>query len=903
MNKEIYIKKQEKHKENSVYNTLQKSAMDTIQQLSGNLWTDFNEHDPGVTIMDVFNFALSELEFKCDFPFQDYLSSANKPFIPQNFGLYNPKELYPSGPVSEVDYRKLIFDSVQNVNDVWLIPSNNDMQGSLDLIVDLYSSVTDSEEGRIYEQIRAVFHRYRNLGETLDQIHFIRREKLDIGGEISLNEGIDASEVLARIYFKCAQYFSPGIFYSNLRELVANDGDWTNIFDGPLLNYGIIESSSLQSLNKVFYISDLRAVIRKIEGVKSINNLTVSFNNKVYAEKIYVNYPLQSFTISFPSNLHDVQLTLLKDNREIAINFAQTQKHFKKQIALEYGQHKQIHDIDNYFLAPKGNYQSFKNYYSIQNDFPEFYGINEKGVPNFFSEERKASAKQLKAYLLIIDLIIANTSGNLEQLPQLLELSSKLPVEKLPILKDSVSLWDELIPDAENIEIGNDDINFFARVKHIAFDLLDSLYGEKSVLDNIDDYYIYSSNTKMQIELLEQRARFLHAMPKITAFRAKAVDLFDEDPDNCPGLKSWFTAILGIPGGLEMPVTNIFSKFSLRLLSDNEFYEDSQGILNIDLLVNELKENFKGENIFDVPVRTIDNPIDNYDEFRTKIYLLHHNIVFESFLRSGIHLSNYKIIQTEENVFILVFHSEEKKEWLTLGRFNNINETINSANQLCRFLIELNRHSENLFIVEHLLLLNNEHANGYTLKLSCENFKEQFSMLHPVSREKVLQLESEIAEQFKLLNSFKISRAERGNFVIYFEIDEKNAIYLNREFDDLESAENFLEQYINTENLKHEIFFQYDSNLLFPYDFNDFGITVVLPAWSARFHNLKFREICEALLEERRPAHMKIDFLWLEAPEFRRFEKIYFAWREASARQNNVAEASKNLAKFIIQNK
>jgi hypothetical protein len=881
---------------------LQRKALDTVQKLSGNLWTDFNEHDPGVTIMDAFNYALTELQFKSNFPFPDYLSSETAEFKAQAFGLYKPFEVLPSGPVTETDYRKLIFDQVQSVTDLWLIPLKDKAPGSFNILVDLNPSVSENEKGSIYMQIKQVCHRYRNLGENLGEILFITRDPLELKGEINLNEGADPSEVLAEIYFICAKYFIHGIQYSNLRELIGKGFDWTEIFDGPLLQNGIIENKSIKPLKTSYFISDLHFLIRKIEGVKTVNNLSLVFDNRVYTEVIETTNPLRSFTIKIPVKEQDIQLILNKNGRVASISLNSIFKFFKKYVAEQYGQQNQLHSLDRYFVAPKGRYQSSKNYYSIQNDLPDFYGINDKGIPSYFSDERKAKAKQLKAYLLIIDLLIANTSQNLDQLYRLLSISDDLPKEYFPNLEDSVSHWEELLNKKDPQKVMNGDAQFFVQSKHTVFDLLDSLYGEKSFLEFLNEFDEYNSDINRQYESLKQRAGFLRSVPQLAAEKALAVNLLDDDPDNCPGLKRWFSAILGLPNGLELPVTNMFSKFSLRLLSDKEFYEDSNGLLNIDLVVNELKENFKGENIFDVPEEEVEDPTLKYDELKKKVSLLNHNILFESFLRNGITLSNYKIIQTEKDVFMLVFHSKEQKEWMSVGRFDYLKEAIEVANQLRKFLIVLNRQSENMYIVEHILLGADQPQSGYILKLVDTKKKELFTLLNPVSRDEIYALHDKIKESLHDSELFEIRVSGNERYVIYYKVEETNVVYCNQDFSTREEAENYLQNLAKNNETKVKLFYQHSYGVLFPPDFMDFGITIILPAWSARFYNKKFRDWCEELLEERRPAHLKLNFKWLEAPAIRTFEKLYFAWREAYANSKKTTEPAVALATFLAEN-
>ncbi|MFR5760047.1 MAG: hypothetical protein ACLUE2_22270 [Bacteroides cellulosilyticus] len=41
--------------------------MKKCNRLSGKVWTDFNAHDPGVTLADIANYALTEMDYKLRF--------------------------------------------------------------------------------------------------------------------------------------------------------------------------------------------------------------------------------------------------------------------------------------------------------------------------------------------------------------------------------------------------------------------------------------------------------------------------------------------------------------------------------------------------------------------------------------------------------------------------------------------------------------------------------------------------------------------------------------------------------------------------------------------------------------------------------------------------------------------
>ena len=46
------------------YDFLRKEAIGHTQKVSGNIWTDYNAHDPGVTILEQFTFALTDISYR-----------------------------------------------------------------------------------------------------------------------------------------------------------------------------------------------------------------------------------------------------------------------------------------------------------------------------------------------------------------------------------------------------------------------------------------------------------------------------------------------------------------------------------------------------------------------------------------------------------------------------------------------------------------------------------------------------------------------------------------------------------------------------------------------------------------------------------------------------------------------
>jgi hypothetical protein len=104
----MFIRKRERT--DNFYQELQEKTLERLQELSGDVWTDYNIHDPGVTISDNMNYALFELQYKLELPFRSFLGPdtadyASKGILPADF-------IFSHSIVTPEDYEKLFLDGV-----------------------------------------------------------------------------------------------------------------------------------------------------------------------------------------------------------------------------------------------------------------------------------------------------------------------------------------------------------------------------------------------------------------------------------------------------------------------------------------------------------------------------------------------------------------------------------------------------------------------------------------------------------------------------------------------------------------------------------------------------------------------------------------------------------------------
>lgn len=204
----------------NIYKRLQKESLKMVQQLSGNLWTDYNDHDPGVTIMDILNYALLDLEYLCSFPLAEYLSKED--FLSEHIGLLSPDILFAPSIVTTNDYTKLILDTFKEVQSCNVAVDNSLF--SIHLKV-----VSGTDTNNITNKVTALYHKNRNLCENLykittEEVAEIQKDKINRKEDISFNPMIPVPNLLLQqnLKYRPVQYDFPDCYGVNEKGLPPN---------------------------------------------------------------------------------------------------------------------------------------------------------------------------------------------------------------------------------------------------------------------------------------------------------------------------------------------------------------------------------------------------------------------------------------------------------------------------------------------------------------------------------------------------------------------------------------------------------------------------------------------------------------------------------------------------------
>src|SRR5690606_16033171 len=94
---------------------------------------------------------------------------------------------------------------------------------------------------------------------------------------------------------------------------------------------------------------------------------------------------------------------------------------------------------------PFGSYSDVGNYSTIQNDFPEVYGVGELGVKSTATIADRAKVKQLKAYLLFFDQIFASYFAHLKNVKDIFSINGELNKSYFTQMVENVKDLSELV--------------------------------------------------------------------------------------------------------------------------------------------------------------------------------------------------------------------------------------------------------------------------------------------------------------------------------------------------------------------------------------------------------------------------------------------------------------------------
>lgn len=588
------------------YNDLREKGLAQIQELTGTIWTDYNIHDPGVTILEQLCFALTDLNYRASFSIEDLMAEGGNPTITDTL---RPRPMLCSGPVTLEDWRMLLLD-IEGVENIWIhlvdtttpdyipilyhdsdtgnftLTANNNTEAlSLQGLYYIEYAIDQSysyQYSLVTQSIRDCFYKNRNLCEDLYQVNRLREYNIQIEAQIEIGEFPDPNAIIAQVYAVIYAYLRPTIRFYTLQEMLDKGYRMDEIMEGPQLEHGFLELDELNGFNlrKSLHISDIIHLVMEIEGVEAVNNLSLFFDDQInvstpadlplradipddWMGDFVENKLIVSTRADLPweadipdgwiGNLYvptqgsdKNRVTLWHQNRRIRSSWAQSYELLQEifRLGRQKKSKKSFTELDH--SPPIGRDRQVYLHQSIVHQFPLIYGIGEQGLLSSSSEQRKAQAQQLRAYLSFFDQLLANAFAQLGGLNTLFGLAPKNNTNLTSYFSQSLigefSGFDQLV----NAEIyqqfldegGSSEADNEQRIKRLRQHLL-ARFAEQSTDFSQSDFATEN----------QQQRTFLNNYPHFSYRRFTGFDYRQGNNQfpNVAGLEQRLNYLLGFP--------------------------------------------------------------------------------------------------------------------------------------------------------------------------------------------------------------------------------------------------------------------------------------------------------------------------------------------------------------------
>ncbi|WP_316821918.1 hypothetical protein [Pedobacter gandavensis] len=398
---------------NQDYRALKDMGLAYIQMHSGQEWSNLNNVDPGVTILEQVCYALSELGYCTDFSVADILTGPKGDLILKD-QFYLPEEILTTTPVTIDDYRKCLIDGLSGLANAVILAlpcPNGSGNGIYQVYLMPYPSLTAEEREMLCKSAYVYLNKWRNLGERFLLPVCLEDDLYTIAGRIEINDEAQLNRILIALQQQVQQAIFPSVEPLGYDTLTLEGIPADEIFNGPLLQHGWIPTSALGEKKDELQLIRLKQQILSVPGVIEVRNL------------LFAQHPLvQEIQTSSTQLLRIDWIASLGAGLDIYCKEKKlnTASHLR---SLSVSRQKAMDPGPIFGAAanvrtslPKGKFRDINSYYSIQNTFPEIFAVGEDTTVDCATDFQIAQSRQLKGYLTLFDQVLANQFAQLANL-------------------------------------------------------------------------------------------------------------------------------------------------------------------------------------------------------------------------------------------------------------------------------------------------------------------------------------------------------------------------------------------------------------------------------------------------------------------------------------------------------
>lgn len=705
--------------------SLRREAISYAQQYSGDIWTDFNAHDPGVTILEQLCYGLTELNYQADFPAEDLLAQWDGSLNYKQLALALPEQILPARVCTIEDYQQLLLDSIDEVDRVWISPDNSGYLGLYNIELQLTPSILQKCLSRpalvskVIDKVAHIYSKNRNLAEDVASIEVTNDKGYQLIADIQLVEHCDAEYVLAQIYSVCHHWVMGELKVESYEAQLNAGRSLEQILTGPIALHGRYQIDCIDKSQVQRTLASLYSELRNIKEIDVIDQLELVDVGESQLTEYPVEQVIRDKTwLQIPRFEDELLVNVKRQHQSINIHFETFKTHLEHRQFKQYSMRHTRQEISSLYQLTKGHFRQNQHYQSVQQHFPSSYNLSVNGIGAFAAIQDKANANQLRGYLLIFEQLMANFSKNLGSLNSLFSIDNCTTSSYQFNTLDSVAFQgvEHIYPAKEQQRFDTilAEFDHFYDRKGRVLDYLLALYGESLDSSILRQFNYYGSPKELEAQVLENKYHYLNDVVAMGRDRGGAFDYrcYRTFDSNLGGFQHRLSYHLGMPIN-QWPYTSPVKREPLEIVCDRDFEAVNYPLHN-QIILNDAME----KKLLPIPLMTVKGAVDRKKVSKMALQLqpLQQGVIGESFFRKGVDISNYKLIKRERTSVYDLYMTEQKRRDLTSEQLHDTAEPIfigtsgstdkvnRLANILCEHLAYLNRSCEGVYVVEHLLL-------------------------------------------------------------------------------------------------------------------------------------------------------------------------------------------------------
>ena len=697
------------------YKWLRARGQHLLEKLAGEIWTDYNEHDPGVTTLEQLCYALTELSYRAQSPVEDLLTARDgAPIDAYGQALFAPQAILPCNPITAGDYSKLIADRIEAVGNVWLTPCRVGARvgagGLYD--IELYAPDLDpAKHAALRRRARQVFTRHRTLCEDVHSIRILEPVRAVLGATITLGSDAAPEAILASVFYRIGNLLAPELRRQSLQELLDAKETPASIFTGPALRRGFVSDDQVGPRPDEINLSQIMQCLVTTPGVSGVRQVSLAIDGAAIE-------PGGQLTLAVPrGGILRVDTTPAGDRFSVSllrggVEYTPHAGAVERELRRLWLGHRRRFDVRadarNLLAMPRGQHIEAGGYVSIQEQFPATYGINRFGVGPDATPARRASARQFKAYLLAFEQLLADSFAMVDGVRELCAIG---PEPRRRAFTQYLDACDEtgatLVPDVEPLLSASyrEELAAFAggRDRHVErrnrfLDYLLASYGED--IDQViplpasrpDDPGLAPRAQHLRIKL-----GLLRRLTRAGRDRGRGGDYLSR---RAARRRSGVELRTRLQLGMELepaPLERLLEAFRVTL-RDAPSSED-YGLMRV--YGSHIEEHFvplpQARTVSSASVKaSADRPAGRRDSAVT---------MTEELLVAACDAGNYRIgILPEDSRVVVVCRAPQQPVWQLVGRYHDYESAITDARRWRGLAAVLRSRSRRIFIIEHVLL-------------------------------------------------------------------------------------------------------------------------------------------------------------------------------------------------------